>query len=48
MAVPFRIGVLQLSMEPVAETVAMAQAANARDLTRFGLRKRILVAKTFL
>jgi 5,10-methylenetetrahydromethanopterin reductase len=37
MAVPFRIGVLQLSMEPVAETVAMAQACERAGFDAFWL-----------
>jgi hypothetical protein len=35
--VPFRIGVLQLSMEPVAETVQMAQACDAAGFDTFWL-----------
>ncbi len=37
MSVPFRIGVLQLSMEPVAETLAMAQACDAAGFDSFWL-----------
>src|SRR5208282_2647361 len=37
MAVPFRIGVLQLSMEPVAETVQMAQACERAGFDTFWL-----------
>ena len=37
MSVPFRIGVLQLSMEPVAETLAMAQACDAAGFDAFWL-----------
>jgi 5,10-methylenetetrahydromethanopterin reductase len=37
MAVPFRIGVLQLSMEPVADTVAMAQACERAGFDAFWL-----------
>jgi 5,10-methylenetetrahydromethanopterin reductase len=37
MAVPFRIGVLQLSMEPVAETVQMAQACERAGFDAFWL-----------
>jgi 5,10-methylenetetrahydromethanopterin reductase len=37
MAVPFRIGVLQLSMEPVAETVQMAQACESAGFDAFWL-----------
>lgn len=37
MAVPFRIGVLQLSMEPVEETVRMAQACEAAGFDSFWL-----------
>lgn len=37
MAVPFRIGVLQLSMEPVEETVAMAQACERAGFDTFWL-----------
>jgi 5,10-methylenetetrahydromethanopterin reductase len=35
MAAPFRIGVLQLSMEPVDETVRMAQACDAAGFDTF-------------
>jgi 5,10-methylenetetrahydromethanopterin reductase len=35
MAAPFRIGVLQLSMEPVNETVRMAQACDAAGFDTF-------------
>jgi 5,10-methylenetetrahydromethanopterin reductase len=37
MTVPFRIGVLQLSMEPLNETVAMAQACEAAGFDTFWL-----------
>src|SRR5487761_1195550 len=37
MTVPFRIGVLQLSMEPVEETVAMAQACERAEFDTFWL-----------
>jgi len=37
MPVPFRIAVLQLSMEPVAETVAMAQACERAGFDAFWL-----------
>ncbi len=37
MSVPFRIGVLQLSMEPVAETVRMAKACDAAGFDAFWL-----------
>jgi len=37
MSVPFRIGVLQLSMEPLDETVAMAQACEAAGFDTFWL-----------
>jgi 5,10-methylenetetrahydromethanopterin reductase len=37
MAAPFRIGVLQLSMEPVEETVRMAQACDAAGFDTFWL-----------
>jgi 5,10-methylenetetrahydromethanopterin reductase len=37
MAVPFRIGVLQLSMEPTNETVHMAQACDAAGFDTFWL-----------
>ncbi len=37
MSVPFRIGVLQLSMEPVEETVRMAQACDAAGFDTFWL-----------
>jgi 5,10-methylenetetrahydromethanopterin reductase len=37
MAVPFRIGVLQLSMEPLEETVRMAQACEAAGFDTFWL-----------
>jgi 5,10-methylenetetrahydromethanopterin reductase len=37
MKVPFRIGVLQLSMEPVAETVRMAQACERAGFDTFWL-----------
>jgi 5,10-methylenetetrahydromethanopterin reductase len=37
MAAPFRIGVLQLSMEPVDETVRMAQACDAAGFDTFWL-----------
>ncbi len=37
MAVPFRIGVLQLSMEPVEETIRMAQACEAAGFDTFWL-----------
>ncbi len=37
MSVPFRIGVLQLSMEPVEETVQMAQACDAAGFDTFWL-----------
>src|SRR5437867_3781018 len=36
-SVPFRIGVLQLSMEPVEETVEMAQACDAAGFDSFWL-----------
>ena len=35
MSVPFNIGVLQLSMEPVRETVAMAKACEAAGFDAF-------------
>jgi len=37
MSVPFRIGVLQLSMEPVEETLQMAQACDAAGFDTFWL-----------
>ena len=37
MTVPFRIGVLQLSMEPVAETLRMAKACDAAGFDSFWL-----------
>src|SRR5438034_11639741 len=37
MTVPFRIGVLQLSMEPVEETVNMARACDAAGFDSFWL-----------
>lgn len=37
MSVPFRIGVLQLSMEPLDETVRMAQACDAAGFDSFWL-----------
>jgi 5,10-methylenetetrahydromethanopterin reductase len=37
MTVPFKIGVLQLSMEPLAETVRMAQACDAAGFHTFWL-----------
>jgi 5,10-methylenetetrahydromethanopterin reductase len=37
MSVPFRIGVLQLSMEPVEETIAMAQACERAGFDTFWL-----------
>jgi 5,10-methylenetetrahydromethanopterin reductase len=37
MGVPFRIGVLQLSMEPVHETIAMAQACDQAGFDTFWL-----------
>ncbi len=37
MSVPFRIGVLQLSMEPLSETVRMAQACDAAGFDSFWL-----------
>src|ERR1700693_2655408 len=37
MSVPFRIGVLQLSMEPLNETVAMAQACEKAGFDTFWL-----------
>ncbi len=37
MSVPFRVGVLQLSMEPVEETVAMAQACERAGFDTFWL-----------
>src|SRR5215813_10423302 len=37
MTVPFRIGVLQLSMEPVEETVIMARACDAAGFDSFWL-----------
>ena len=37
MSVPFRIGVLQLSMEPLNETVEMAQACDAAGFDTFWL-----------
>jgi 5,10-methylenetetrahydromethanopterin reductase len=37
MSVPFRIGVLQLSMEPVHETLAMAQACDRAGFDAFWL-----------
>jgi hypothetical protein len=40
MSIPFNIGVLQLSMEPVGETVAMAKACENAGLS--------LVAQAFV
>ncbi len=37
MSVPFKIGVLQLSMEPLEETVRMAQACDAAGFDTFWL-----------
>jgi len=37
MSVPFKIGVLQLSMEPVEETVRMARACDAAGFDVFWL-----------
>src|SRR5438477_11184961 len=37
MSVPFKIGVLQLSMEPVRETIAMAQACERAGFDTFWL-----------
>src|SRR5438445_10896479 len=37
MSVPFKIGVLQLSMEPLQETVRMAQACDAAGFDTFWL-----------
>ena len=37
MSVPFKIGVLQLSMEPLKETVRMAQACDAAGFDPFWL-----------
>src|SRR5271155_6031666 len=37
MTVPFQIGVLQLSMEPLNETVRMAQACDAAGFDTFWL-----------
>ena len=37
MSVPFKIAVLQLSMEPLRETVAMAQACEAAGFDAFWL-----------
>src|SRR5436190_15949345 len=37
MSVPFRIGVLQLSMEPLEETVRMAKACDAAGFDAFWL-----------
>jgi 5,10-methylenetetrahydromethanopterin reductase len=37
MSVPFKLGVLQLSMEPVAETVRMARACDAAGFDTFWL-----------
>jgi len=37
MTVPFRIGVLQLSMEPMEETVTMARACDAAGFDSFWL-----------
>src|SRR3972149_1014393 len=37
MSVPFRIGVLQLSMEPLEETVRMARACEAAGFDAFWL-----------
>ena len=37
MSVPFRIGVLQLSMEPLEETVGMAKACEAAGFDAFWL-----------
>src|SRR5437667_6684664 len=37
MTVPFRIGVLQLSMEPMEETLTMAQACDAAGFDSFWL-----------
>jgi len=39
MTVPFRIGVLQLSMEPMEETLTMAQACDAAGFDSFGSPK---------
>src|ERR1700745_3781790 len=37
MSMPFKIGVLQLSMEPLQETVRMAQACDAAGFDTFWL-----------
>jgi len=37
MALPFKIGVLQLSMEPVRETIAMAKACEHAGFDTFWL-----------
>jgi len=39
MSVPFKIGVLQLSMEPLDETIRMAQACDAAGFDTFWLDK---------
>src|SRR5258708_22241507 len=37
MAIPFNVGVLQLSMEPVQETVAMARACELAGFDEYGI-----------
>jgi hypothetical protein len=44
MTLPFNIGVLQLSMEPVRETVAMAAACEQAGIRRLLIAEAILVA----
>ena len=40
MSIPFRIGVLQLSMEPLEETVRMAQTCEQAGFDTFWLAER--------
>src|SRR5260370_858356 len=42
MSVPFKIGVLQLSMRPLEETVHMAQACDAAGVDTFWLAEAML------
>ena len=45
MSVPFNIGVLQLSMEPVQETAAMARASEAAGFDAFWIAEGEAVAR---
>jgi len=48
MSMPFKIGVLQLSMEPLDDTVRMAQACDAARFDTFCWRGLIWLAQTLM